>query len=203
MSQNGYVPSVSDILRSYQRTTGICVSHFKANEKSYNFYDVGGAQSERKKWIKAFPDTNFIIYTFDAACFGEPLRENESSDAMQEQFSLWQGISNMSIFRKTNIIVFFTKVDKLAALLAQSPPFDRFGNAFEEVPTTAEDALRGLSNHLVSLVTNQDGRERPPRWLTFWHASIVNSSTEVAEVVLSALELSEELAMRQDISRLT
>lgn len=193
MSQKDYIPSVQDILHSYEKSNGISVSHFEVNNKSYNFYDVGGARSQRKKWIHEIADVDVLIFTVDASCFRDILQEDEDTNAMREQFMLWEHLSNSHWFSKSHIIVLFTKVDKLNAVPAKWPPAlydagDSFMDVFKEQPTTTDDILRGLADYLSSMIDDPQSKERPTRWLTFWHASITNSSTELAEVTLSALE---------------
>lgn len=57
-----------------------------------------------------------LIFTADASCFGDPLEEDEDFDAMDEQLRLRESIGNSTWFRKSHIIVLFTKVDKLDAV---------------------------------------------------------------------------------------
>lgn len=169
------------------------MSHFEANGRSYNFYDVGGARSERKKWSIVSDDTDVLVFTFDASGFKQPLREDETQNMVLESFLLWESIVKSHTFAKSHIMVLFTKVDRLATLLAQSPPLSHFNGLFLEKTKTVDDILRGLANHLISKLHNNDGQERPPRWMTFWHTSIESSSTEMAEVMLSALEHIEKM----------
>ena len=166
------------------------MSRFKADGRSYNFYDVGGARSERKKWIKSVEDTHALVFLFDTACLGEPLQEQEGDDAMAEQLMLWESIANSHLFAGAHLIVIFTKVDKLTTdVLWRLYSLGLFEPFLAEHPETSDNALRGMAQKLMSLVHEPDhSQEQPRRWVSFWHASIANSTTEMAEVALSALE---------------
>jgi guanine nucleotide-binding protein G(i) subunit alpha len=61
MSLPSYLPTDQDILRSRIKTTGI-TTMFKVGELTYKLFDVGGQQSERKKWIHCFENVTALVF---------------------------------------------------------------------------------------------------------------------------------------------
>ena len=51
-----------DVLRSRARTTGVVELCFEYRNVLFFMYDVGGQQSERRKWIHLFSDVNGVIF---------------------------------------------------------------------------------------------------------------------------------------------
>lgn len=166
----------------------ISVSRFETDGRSYDFYDIGVSGPLRKRWAAAVSDPYAVIFPFDAACFGDSLWGDEG-DPMNEQLMLWSSIANSQSFSRTHLIVIFTKVDKLTKALHRQSSLGAYESFFAELPETRDDALRGMTRKLMSLISDPTpGQEVPRRWVSFWHASIVESTTKMAEVAFSALE---------------
>lgn len=188
MTEASYIPPITDILRSYNKTSGVCVSNFEINGKSYNFFDTGGRRTERRKLTDVLPNKDAVLFTIDVACYGEPLMESEESDAMEEQLMAWRGAVNSRGLSKSDVIVIFTKVDRLTGnVLAQFTTTTGFENyVWDSDSVTADDVLRYLSDRLMSMVMEPFADSQ--RKISFWHASIVESSTELANIALAALQ---------------
>lgn len=78
-------------------------------------------RGERKKWIHVFEDIRVVVCAFDIAEFNESPLENTDINHMQESLSLFEGLSNSNWFKKSAIILLFTKLDKLGSKLKLSP----------------------------------------------------------------------------------
>ena len=53
---------LKDVLRSRAKTCGVVELCFEYRSVLFYMYDVGGQQSERRKWIHLFSDVNGVIF---------------------------------------------------------------------------------------------------------------------------------------------
>uniref|UniRef100_A0A3Q1MM27 G protein subunit alpha z n=1 Tax=Bos taurus TaxID=9913 RepID=A0A3Q1MM27_BOVIN len=77
-----YVPTVEDILRSRDMTTGIVENKFTFKELTFKMVDVGGQRSERKKWIHCFEGVTAIIFCVELSGYDLKLYEDNQTDGM-------------------------------------------------------------------------------------------------------------------------
>ncbi|MCJ1308484.1 hypothetical protein MMC25_002137 [Agyrium rufum] len=132
-----YMLSSADVLHLYARTTGISRTEIKVGNtgstKRYALVDVGGARSERKKWLDTFPGTNAIVFTIDLTSFDRILWENETATGLHEELMLFESIIRVNtdhISTDVPIILVFTKMEllrkqhDLANLRKDFPNFD-------------------------------------------------------------------------------
>jgi len=96
-----------------QRTTGFDEKQLKLKNIEIWIFDVGGARSERKKWIHAFEHVSAIVFVVDIAAWDQVLREDEDSNRTQEDLALFDSIVNSRWFINARFILLFTKTDKL------------------------------------------------------------------------------------------
>jgi guanine nucleotide-binding protein subunit alpha len=121
MSQQSYMPTDQDILRSRVKTTGITETTFQVGELTYKLFDVGGQRSERKKWIHCFENVTALVFLVSLSEYDQMLYEDESvvcgfvlqthftliyqsQNRMQEALTLFDSICNSRWFVKTSIV---------------------------------------------------------------------------------------------------
>ncbi|KAJ2081624.1 guanine nucleotide-binding protein subunit alpha [Coemansia sp. RSA 988] len=121
ISQEGYLPTDQDVLRSRVKTTGINETIFRVGELTYRMLDVGGQRSERKKWIHCFENVTAILFLVAISEYDQVLIEDESVNRMQEALTLFDSICNSRWFVKTSIILFLNKMDIFREKLPHSP----------------------------------------------------------------------------------
>ncbi|MBN3294144.1 GNAZ protein, partial [Polypterus senegalus] len=74
-----YIPTIEDILRSRDMTTGIVENKFTFKELTFKMVDVGGQHSERKKWIHCFEGVTTIIFCVELSGYDLKLYENNQT----------------------------------------------------------------------------------------------------------------------------
>uniref|UniRef100_A0A7S4C0G9 Uncharacterized protein n=1 Tax=Chrysotila carterae TaxID=13221 RepID=A0A7S4C0G9_CHRCT len=111
VSEEKYVPSVDDILRSRVRTSGVVNKEFLLRGKSITLFDVGGQRSERRKWISFFDDVDAIIFVAAISEFDQVLAEDNSKNRMQESLELFEQIVNSHYFASKSLLLFLNKKD--------------------------------------------------------------------------------------------
>ena len=95
MSEDGYLPSTTDVLYTRSMTTGIVEYVYKLNkDTSYRLVDVGGQHSERKKWFHLFDGVTAMLWFASASEFNQTLRENSKINRLDD---------SLEIFKETNI----------------------------------------------------------------------------------------------------
>ncbi|ROV98320.1 hypothetical protein VMCG_07188 [Cytospora schulzeri] len=184
--QPDYVPSVQDILWSYNPSLGIHKSHYIIDGIPYQFVDVGGARTEQGKWIKAFYDVQTVVFTFDVSCYDWPSLDDGVKNRMVDSFDLWDRLVNANSFTKTNFVVMLTKEDRLTrAKLTRSP----FTTIFPDMLGDSQDpdnVLRHIVRHLQSIIQKKPDFDRS---VLFCSArSIAQSTTDLAEITLDAIK---------------
>ncbi|CAD7014330.1 G protein alpha q subunit-like [Ceratitis capitata] len=122
-TQNDYVPSDDDILRSRVVTTGIVEHVFdtQRNRTKRNstrrlmlrVIDVGGQRSERRKWLQCFDDVTALIFLTSLSEYDQTLSEAKGLNRMEESRNLFRFILSSSYFERTPIILFLNKLDLL------------------------------------------------------------------------------------------
>ncbi|KAF5923073.1 hypothetical protein HPG69_016540 [Diceros bicornis minor] len=80
-----YIPTVEDILRSRDMTTGIVENKFTFKELTFKMVDVGGQRSERKKWIHCFEGVTAIIFCVELSGYDLKLYEDNQTEILDEK----------------------------------------------------------------------------------------------------------------------
>ena len=78
MSLPSYLPTDQDTLRSRVKITGITETTLKVGELLYKLFDVGGEQSERKKWVHCFMNVVALVLLVSLSECDQMLYEDES-----------------------------------------------------------------------------------------------------------------------------
>jgi GTPase SAR1 family protein len=107
----GYTPSVTDVLRSRVRTSGIVEEEYVIDKVDYIMYDVGGQRNERKKWIHCFDGVTAVIFVASLSEYDQVLYEDASVNRMEEAIALFDEICNSRWFANTSMILFLNKRD--------------------------------------------------------------------------------------------
>ncbi|KAF5901512.1 guanine nucleotide-binding protein G(k) subunit alpha, partial [Clarias magur] len=121
ISQQGYMPTQQDVLRTRVKTTGIVETHFTFKELYFKMFDVGGQRSERKKWIHCFEGVTAIIFCVALSDYDLVLAEDEEMNRMHESMKLFDSICNNKWFTDTSIILFLNKKDLFEEKIKKSP----------------------------------------------------------------------------------
>ncbi|KAE9396629.1 G protein alpha-subunit [Gymnopus androsaceus JB14] len=145
----------ADILRSRVKTTGITEMTFKVGELTYNMFDVGGQQSERKKWIHCFENVNMLLFLVSLPEYDMTLYEDENVNRVQEALILFDSICNSRWFLGTTIVLFLNKIDLFAEKLHRSPLSDYFPDY-----NGGED-YAAASNYLHNRFVSRNKRIKP------------------------------------------
>ena len=117
-----YKPSLQDILRSRQKTSGIFDTHFDMGSNlKFHIYDVGGQRSERKKWIHCFDNVTLAIFCVSLSEYDQFLLEDKSQNRFQESLILFENIVNSRWFARSSIVLFLNKIDLFAEKLKIKP----------------------------------------------------------------------------------
>jgi guanine nucleotide-binding protein G(i) subunit alpha len=108
-----YVPTISDILRSRVKTTGIV--NFLLQNKNYDIelIDVGSERNERKKWHACFEDVTDLMYVVALDEYAMLCYEDNETNRLAESLECWTEICNAKFFNSSNVNLFlvFNKVD--------------------------------------------------------------------------------------------
>ena len=145
-----YVPSNKDILRMRLRTGGVTETTFEVDSRQYEVFDLGGARSERKKWIHTFEQCHQVIFVASLSGYDECLVEDLTAvshnpilrihvvasrcktdlssvqNQTQESLLLFESLISPSWFEKSAITLILTKMDLFEHKVKNQPIRDYF-----------------------------------------------------------------------------
>lgn len=108
-----YIPTVEDILRSRDMTTGIVENKFTFKELTFKMVDVGGQRSQRQKWFQCFDGITSILFMVSSSEYDQVLMEDRRTNRLVESMNIFETIVNNKLFLNVSIILFLNKTDLL------------------------------------------------------------------------------------------
>jgi GTPase SAR1 family protein len=111
LSQENYLATRDDVMRTRVRTTGIVEDEYIVNGVNFVIIDVGGQRNERSKWLHCFDDVTAIIFMCAMSGYNQVLFEDETTNRLMESLMLFQKLANSPFFEDTDIILFLNKFD--------------------------------------------------------------------------------------------
>jgi len=131
-----YTATVTDILKSRVRTSGIVEEKYKIDGVDFVMFDVGGQRNERKKWIHCFDDVTAVIFVAAISEYDQVLYEDNRQNRMDEAITLFDEICNSRWFEDTSMILFLNKKDlfekKIKKISIRQPATDELPGRFED-----------------------------------------------------------------------
>ena len=143
-----YLPSVADILRAREATTGIHEFIFVLKDAIFRMLDVGGQRSERRKWIHCFESVCTIVFIASCSEYDQSLIEEEGMNRMAESVALFEQIINYEWFSTASIILFLNKMDILREKVLTSH-LKTFFPEFSGKQGDYEDAMKYIQNKYI------------------------------------------------------
>ena len=114
-----YLPTEQDILHVRFPTTGLNEYTFHIEGFHFRVCDVGGQQSERRKWIHCFENVSAMVFIAD-------LSEYDNENRMKESKSLFRILIAERWFKESAIILFLNKKDLFEEAIVYSHLVDYF-----------------------------------------------------------------------------
>jgi len=147
ISAPDFVMTPDDILRVRYKTTGVQCYDIpqKGKERGWSFIDVGGQQSERRKWIHAFEDVNAVLYLSALDSYDMVLEEEQKTPRLEDDIRLF-GEVICTPFLPQLWIFFQNKRDLLETKIATSP----LSNYFSDVDKSQEKDFEYAVTYLRS-----------------------------------------------------
>lgn len=124
-----YLPTDQDMLRIRLPTTGITEHCFQIKKIWLRIVDVGGQQSERRKWIHCFDCVKSIIFLTalnEYDMYFEHDHQHSGKTRLQESLDLFKLISQIQILDNASFILFLNKKDLFEQKIEHSPLVEHF-----------------------------------------------------------------------------
>lgn len=126
ISQENYQPTITDILRTRKKTSGIFDTVINMdNSLKLHIFDVGGQRSERKKWIHCFDNVTMVIFCVSLSEYDKTLLEDNSQNRLEESLILFDSVVNSRWFSRSSVVLFLNKIDIFAEKL-QTVPLEKY-----------------------------------------------------------------------------
>lgn len=159
ISAKNYVPTIEDILKARQKTTGIAEIDFTIGKYQFGMTDVGGQRSERRKWIHCFDDVTAIIFCAALSEYDQRLYEDRNTNRMLEALKLFRDITNSRWFSNTPVILFLNKKDLFEEKIKRVPLTDCFKDY--KGSNTYDEASKYIQQQFLAQCTNRDALVYP------------------------------------------
>lgn len=181
-----YIPTFRHILWAKSSTSGLCESRYILDGTLYRFFDVSGTRHERCKWSPAFRSADSIVFTLDVSDYDQAYAEDPTINRMSEQLKFWDELVQSTWFwGGTNLVVLFTKLDRITPLKLEASPFKLFFPDYSGKPESLEDILQYLSWRLHTASKVEEWKTR--RLVLCNPGSIWDSPENMGEITVSAL----------------
>eukprot|EP01083_Nonionella_stella_P301978 1039099_1 len=160
-----YFPSFDDYLRFRQRTTGFSQTNVIINcsnfgTHKFEFTDVGGQRSERKKWMRFISeDINAVLYILAISDYDLTLFEDDKTNRLVEAIDLFRNIMlKGKFFSNKSVLIFFNKYDLFKEKIKRIPitvAFDDFPE-HEMNPNDDDDVIRFVAGKFLRVFEEQN-----------------------------------------------
>jgi len=160
-----YVPSFEDYLRIRTRSTGFSQTKLIANidrfgQHIFEFTDVGGQRSERKKWMRfIYEDINAVLYVIAISDYDLKLFEDNKTNRLVEAINLFKTIMiKGKFFGGKSVLLFFNKYDLFKKKIKEVPitvAFDDFPSN-EMNPNDEDDVVRFVAGKFLQVFEDQN-----------------------------------------------
>ncbi|MCJ1380047.1 guanine nucleotide-binding protein subunit alpha [Xylographa soralifera] len=114
-----FLLSDQDILGLWTQSTGVYSQPVMIEGVLYNVNDVGGARSERKKWIHSFEAVDCVVFTVGLSDYNVDWFNDVNS--LEESLELFKSIITSKWFTKSTFFLIFTNIDLFKKKLMHDP----------------------------------------------------------------------------------
>ncbi|XP_023572871.1 guanine nucleotide-binding protein subunit alpha-15 isoform X2 [Octodon degus] len=166
ITEEYYIPTAQDVLRSRMPTTGINEYCFSMQKTNLRIVDVGGQKSERKKWIHCFENVIALIYLASLSEYDQRLEENNEENRMKESLALFGTILELPWFKSTSVILFLNKTDILEEKIPTShlaTYFPSFQGPKQDAEAAKKFILEMYTGMYKGCVDGSEGSKKGPR----------------------------------------
>jgi len=186
ISEEGYVPTDEDIIRSRIKTTGVIETKFEIEGVKFNLLDVGGQRSERRKWVMCFGDVASALFCIALSEYNLKCIEDNITNRMLESIKLFSELVNSKWFSRVPLILFLNKSDLLQERVDQGisikiafPEYDgedEFNAYVDYIYSKFKDVIKNQSKPIYQHVTNATSKDN----IKFVWSSVQNIVLEKA-----------------------
>eukprot|EP01126_Amoeba_proteus_P032278 TRINITY_DN3150_c0_g2_i1.p1 TRINITY_DN3150_c0_g2~~TRINITY_DN3150_c0_g2_i1.p1 ORF type:complete len:194 (-),score=50.73 TRINITY_DN3150_c0_g2_i1:433-1014(-) len=85
-----YVVTNEDMLRVRTVTTGVAYYDVSVDSTLWEFIDVGGQRTERRKWLHLFDDITALVYLTSLDFFNKTVEEDPNQNRLDEDVNLFR-----------------------------------------------------------------------------------------------------------------
>jgi len=117
---------VDDVLKVRAKTSGINENILTIDGTNWDFVDVGGQRSERRKWIHCFDDVTAVIFFVSLSEYDQRCSEDDITNRMSEALKLFKDITNYRAFAENTAFILFLNKKDLFQKKIQEVPLNRY-----------------------------------------------------------------------------
>ncbi|KAF7667963.1 hypothetical protein LDENG_00038430 [Lucifuga dentata] len=185
-----YIPTEPDVLRVRVRTCGIIETQFQVNGLVFRLYDVGGQQSQRRKWLNCFDSIQAVLFVVALSSYDRTLMEDISMNGLKESLELFTSICTNVVFESTSLILFMNKTDLFREKILHSGRHLRFYLPSYKGPDCDVDAA---AHHIAAMFSRCNSNPDKSLYHHFTTATDTSNIQVVFQVVIEQI-IKENLA---------
>lgn len=111
LMKDSYLATENDYLYTRVRSTDVVKATYEIDGGIFEWYDVGGQRTERRKWIHCFSDVTALIFVAALSEYDQMLFEHLETNRIKEALSLFEDVCKLQYFDDSSIILFLNKHD--------------------------------------------------------------------------------------------
>jgi len=197
VEDDGYVPTLADVLNCRKRTPHLVQGKFSVrtesgSSKDFLVVDSAGQRGSRRKWIPFFDSCDCVLLVLSLVGYNRYLREQPDVLRMHEAINLFTDIFCQSTLENKPFIIFLNKYDLFAMDLLTTPLSRCFPDYVREPdtePGSKEDvdkAIAFIKRKILRKSINQLARTRSK---PIFHITCATDTRQVDRIFVSVLHI--------------
>eukprot|EP00466_Bigelowiella_natans_P011963 jgi/Bigna1/43485/e_gw1.79.22.1 len=195
VEDDGYVPTLADVLNCRKRTPHLVQGKFSVrtesgSSKDFLVVDSAGQRGSRRKWIPFFDSCDCVLLVLSLVGYNRYLREQPDVLRMHEAINLFTDIFCQSTLENKPFIIFLNKYDLFAMDLLTTPLsrcFPDYAREPDTEPGSKEDvdkAIAFIKRKILRKSINQLARSKP-----IFHITCATDTRQVDRIFVSVLHI--------------
>ena len=102
-------------------SSGIVETWVRRKTLSICLIEMGGQQSEKKRWLRCFEGVDMVIFVAAMSEYDQTLKEDPAVNCLQESLNCFESVCNNTCLWGTAMMLFLNKEDVLEQKLKHIP----------------------------------------------------------------------------------
>eukprot|EP01080_Neovahlkampfia_damariscottae_P010134 gene10134-2553_t len=185
ISKENFTPTNEDILYCRKKSVGVHEQYYSYSNYKFLYCDVGGQQSERRKWAHVFDDCNVVLFITSLNSFDQTLVEDEKINRLEDSLALFEEICALKYLQNSQIYLILNKYDLFKEKIKKIELHEYFN---EYNGKNEEEALNFIKNEFLKKNMNTKRDIETYTTTAIDSSSMKDTLFEIQEKIIQKLE---------------